>query len=456
MAQARVSRLNLLALTGGRVLLQDMAFRRYWLARLLSQTGQNALFYALLILVVQKTGTSIHSSLLVLSFILPSAVLGTVSGVVTDRLPRGLLISVGYVVRALLILVLAASNQSVWVIYGIGLGLAAVAQLASPAESAVLPQIVSRDRLTMANSMFNLGQVLGQMLGAVLMAPLFLMTVGADSLFLVAAILYVTAAIVLVTVPSLKFLALSAEQRAAQTSFRGVRTDFAEGWQALKKDRPAYLSVSVIVLSNTSLLVMVALAPRFAHDVLGVSTENAIYVFAPAAVGVFIGLRVVDWLTHQVSKSWVVTWGFVLVVVSLVALALVRQAAGLLESQNPFGVFEPGPLGARAARLIVALAFASVAGLAFSVVNVAARSLLHERIPMRMQGRVFAAQTVLSNLASIVPLVLAGALADLVGVSPVLIVVAAAIFGLAAWNGLQSMRPPAGQAGSPVPGGLRP
>jgi MFS family permease len=210
------------------------------------------------------------------------------------------------------------------------------------------------------------------------------------------------------------------------------------------------------VLSNTSLLVMVALAPRFAHDVLGVSTENAIYVFAPAAVGVFIGLRVVDWLTRQVSKSWVVTWGFILVVVSLVALALVRQAAGLLESQNPFGVFEPGPLGAKAARLIVALAFASVAGLAFSVVNVAARSLLHERIPMRLQGRVFAAQTVLSNLASIVPLVLAGALADLVGVSPVLIVVAAAIFGLAAWNGLQSMRPPAGQAGSPVPGGLRP
>jgi MFS family permease len=190
--------------------------------------------------------------------------------------------------------------------------------------------------------------------------------------------------------------------------------------------------------------------------VLGVSTENAIYVFAPGAVGIFLGLRLVEWLTQQISKSWVVTWGFILVVISLLGLALVRQAAGLLESQNPFGVFDPGPLGEQAARVIVTLLFASVAGFAYSVVNVAARSLLHERIPIRMQGRVFAAQTVLSNLASIVPLILAGALADLVGVTPVFIVVAAAIFALAAWNALQSTRPPAAHAGSPAPGGLRP
>ncbi len=455
-AQARVSRVNLWALIGGRVILQETGFRRFWLARLLSQAGQNALFYTLLILVVDQTGSSIHTSLLVLSFILPSATLGTVSGVVTDRLPRGLLISVGHLLRALLIMALAASNQSVWVIYGIGLSLAAVSQLASPSESALLPQIVPKERLTMANSMFNLGTALGQVIGAVLIAPLFLMTVGADPVFVVAAGVYVCAALLMPTIPNLKFLQLSDEQKAAHSSFRGVRDEFAEGWQSLKRDRPSYMSVLVIVLSSTSLLVMVALAPRFAHNVLGVSTENAIYVFAPGTVGIFLGLRVVEWLTQQVSKSWVVTWGFILVVISLLGLALVRQAAGLLESQNPFGVFDPGPLGVKAARVIVTLVFASVAGFAYSVVNVAARSLLHERIPIRMQGRVFAAQTVLSNLASIAPLLLAGALADLVGVTPVLIVVAAAIFVLAAWNGLQSTRPPAAHAGSPAPGGLTP
>jgi MFS family permease len=279
--------------------------------------------------------------------------------------------------------------------------------------------------------------------------------VGADPLLLLVTIVYVAAALILPTVPGLKFLTLSSAQKAAQTSLESMRAEFAEGWQTLRRDRPSYMSVAVIVLSNTSLLVMVALAPRFAQDVLKVSTENSIYVFAPAAVGIFLGLRLVEWMTHQVSKSWVVTWGFTLVVISLVALALVPQTAGFLEGQNPFGAFDPGPLGTQGARVIVTLIFASVAGFAFSVVNVAARSLLHERIPIRMLGRVFAAQTVLSNLASIVPLLLAGALADLVGVAPVLIVVAAAVLAAAAWTGLQSMRPPPDRASALTPGELR-
>jgi hypothetical protein len=61
-------------------------------------------------------------------------------------------------------------------------------------------------------------------------------------------------------------------------------------------------------------------------------------------------------------------------------------------------------------------------------------------VPLPMQGRVFAAQTVLSNLASIVPLLLAGALADWLGVSPVLIAVAVAVLVVALWSAFQLVR----------------
>ena len=188
------------------------------------------------------------------------------------------------------------------------------------------------------------------------------------------------------------------------------------------------------------ILEYLGLAPRFAEQVLGISTENAIYVFAPATLGIILGLRVVDWLTHQVSKSWVVTTGFILVVLSTVAMAMVPQSARLLENQNPLGLFSGGLFGTTAARIMVTLVFAGMTGFAYSVVNVAGRSLLNERVPMPMQGRVFAAQTVLSNLASIVPLLLAGALADWWGVSPVLIAVAVAVLLIAVWGAFQTMR----------------
>jgi Na+/melibiose symporter-like transporter len=274
-----------------------------------------------------------------------------------------------------------------------------------------------------------------------ILAPLFLKTVGADSLFTVIAMLYVAAAALLLTVPHLGFRELSEAQRqSSHTSFRGVRAEFAEGWQTLRRDRTAYMGMILLVLGSTSLLVTVSLAPRFADQVLGISTENAVYVFAPSVAGVVVGLRVVDWLTHQVSKSSVVTAGFILVVLSMVDMAMVPQSARLLENQNPLGLFSPGPFGTTAARVMVTLVFAGMVGFAYSVVNVAGRSLLNERVPLPMQGRVFAAQTVLSNLASIVPLILAGALADWLGVSPVLFAVAVGVLVVALWSAFQSMR----------------
>jgi len=440
-ALAWASKLNLWSLAGRSALLQDTGFRHYWISRALSSTAHNAMVYAFLVLVVRETGSSVHTSLLILAFIIPPATLASVSGVVTDRLPRGLILFVGHLLRALLSAAFVASSGDVWVIYGIALGFGIVGQFSGPVESALLPHIVDRQRLTTGNSMFNLGGAIGQVVGVLVLAPLFLKTVGADSLFTVVAMLYVVAAALLLTVPNLGFRELSDAQRhSTHVTFQGVRAEFAEAWQTLRADRTAYMGMVLLVLGSTALLVTAGLAPRFAEQVLGISTENAIYVFAPASVGIVVGLRVVDWLTHQVSKAWVVTAGFIMVVLSTLAMAMVPQSAHLVESQNFLGLFSPGPFGTTAARIMVTLVFAGMTGFAYSVVNVAGRSLLNERVPMPMQGRVFAAQTVLSNLSSIVPLLLAGALADWWGVSPVLITVAVAVLLIALWGAFQTMR----------------
>jgi hypothetical protein len=44
-------------------------------------------------------------------------------------------------------------------------------------------------------------------------------------------------------------------------------------------------------------------------------------------------------------------------------------------------------------------------------------------MPRDMQGRVFAAQSVLTNLSSIPPILLTGLIADLIGVPPVFFIV---------------------------------
>jgi len=70
-------------------------------------------------------------------------------------------------------------------------------------------------------------------------------------------------------------------------------------------------------------------------------------------------------------------------------------------------------------------------GLGFSLVMIPARAILQEHPPAAMRGRVVAAQLTLANAANTLPLLLAGGLADLIGIRRVLILVALTVLGAA-------------------------
>ncbi len=50
------------------------------------------------------------------------------------------------------------------------------------------------------------------------------------------------------------------------------------------------------------------------------------------------------------------------------------------------------------------MAFAGPLGFVYALVNAPAQTMLHERAPAEMRGRVFAAQVVLANAVGILPL----------------------------------------------------
>jgi len=429
MAEARARRIDLWHLTGGRVLLQKEGFRRLLLTRVFAQLGQNAIFYALFVLVAQKTNASIYTGLLVIAFALPSAILGPLSGVIVDRFPRGWLLVVMNALRLLMCLALVASDQSVWILYVFSLLLSASMQFVTPAESAALAQVVEPDELTGANSLFNLGAVAGQVGGMAILAPIFLKTVGASPLFILAGGLFAAAAVIIATVPR-----LGVAHAPRYPSSAGVRTQFARAWRVLRADDQAYMALVMAVVGSASVLVGLTLLPRYGKTILDISTENLIFVFSPAAIGLFLGLRLVGRLERFIGKGRTVSLGFALLTLSLLSFGLVGKLGAFLTHQNPLNVFDPGPFDERSGRIIATMVTAVFAGFAYSLIGVASRALINERIAGEMQGRVFAALTVLSNLASIVPLLLAGALADWLGVQPVLVTVTALMALFVIWT----------------------
>lgn len=446
MAEARAPKIDFWALTGNRTLLQERRFRRLLLQRILTQIGQNALLYALLVLVVKNTGSSIQTGAFLLAFLVPSAILGPVSGVIVDRLSRGWLLVVVNGLRVILCLGLIASAQSTWELYMFALGLSASMQFVGPAESAALPQVVEHEELTGANSLFNLGGLGGQAIGLAVLAPLLLKTVGADPLFVVIGVLFGAAAVIVATIPGLTAPHTPAELQQALTP--GIRVSFAKAWQMLRRDRQTHLAGIMLVVGSAALLVGVTVLPSYAREMLSVSPENVIFIFSPGVIGIFFGLRLVNWLVRVIGAGRAVTVGFALLALALLAFGLVSNLGDLLAHLNPLGVSDPGPLHGRGARIAVTMIAAIVAGFAYSLINVASRALINARMPMEMQGRIFAALTVLSNLASVVPLLVAGALADWVGVRPVLVAVAVIMSLFIIWVAAQPVPPQPVRGGS--------
>jgi MFS family permease len=132
------------------------------------------------------------------------------------------------------------------------------------------------------------------------------------------------------------------------------------------------------------------------------------------------------------------TVGFTSFVVLLAMVTFVNQESDFLIGYGVFswlgtisiGSFDGG--GALAVMLMFPLGFA------YAIVAVAAQTLLNDRVPLHLQGRVNSTQNAMAAIAASAPVLAAGALSDVVGVIPVMALLAAAI-GLAA---LMNLRPP--------------
>ena len=96
---------------------------QYWLSRLLSQTAQGAILYALLILITDRTDKSIYTSLFVICAIMPAMIFGLPAGISVDSLPRVPLMVVLNFLRVLFVLALVDADLSMIGIFAVALGL---------------------------------------------------------------------------------------------------------------------------------------------------------------------------------------------------------------------------------------------------------------------------------------------------------------------------------------------
>lgn len=409
-------------------LMRQEAFRTWWLVRLICQMGQGALLYALLILVVDRTNASIYSSLFVVCSILPATLFGLPGGLVVDTLPRRpLLIGLNFT-RFLFVLSLVVQRPSLGGLFAATLGVWTIHQFYAPTESAALAELVPPDRYAAAQALANLALTLAQLVGLVILAPLLLKVADPRVLFAVCATCYLVAAMLAALLPRLDgHLTPSGRRLREAHRPRSIRAALLTGWRSIRADRYAYEALCDDVLVGIGMTSLVVIVPFYLERVLGTAKENTVFVFAPAALGLVVGLRTAPHLGRAVGDRRVATLGLVLFAASIAALGFAGPIHRFINHRLPFDALANWlsipPL------VILAMLCSIPAGFASALVGVAARSVLLARTVPARRGQVLATQALINNLAALGPTLLAGVATDRFGVQPVAVAVAALLAG---------------------------
>ncbi len=98
------------------------------------------------------------------------------------------------------------------------------------------------------------------------------------------------------------------------------------------------------------------------------------------------------------------------------------------------------------------MCFAAPMGFFYALLNAPAQTVLHERAPPEMRGRIFATQVISANFISLLPLLLIGAITDLLNVPLVLLLLALGLLAMAVVShyvgGRRRCQPPSASVGA--------
>lgn len=403
-------------------LLKDDTFRLYWLSRLLAQLGQNALLYALLVIVVDRTDASFYNSLFVTCAILPSLAFGLPAGVVVDSVPRRPLLLILNLFRFSFVLALVANHPSLPGIFAATLGLWVIHQFYAPAEASLLASLVHRERLPAAQAMANLALTIAQGLGLVLLAPLLLKTAGPPALFTLCGAFFILAALCVGLLPPLED---HLQHASAYRRPRSVREALSGGWRVARNDHVIYEVLTDDVLVGIGGSALVVITPLYLKGVLDTAAENTVFVFAPAALGLVLGLRVSPALGRFVGPRRAATSGLMLFATCIAAFGFLIPIYTFLTHALRLPIDSMATSLHLTPLVLLVMVMSIPAGFATSVVSVCARSVLLARTPPAARGQVIATQSLIQNIGALIPTLLAGVAADLFGVERVAVAIAA-------------------------------
>jgi MFS family permease len=360
-------------------LLRNARFLRLWIGQGTSFVGDAVSMVALVVLVVQITGSASAVGGALVARLLPT-IASPLAGVLADRVDRRIVLVASDLARAVLVLglVFARDLATIYILVFL-MGLART--VFNPTVRAAFPSVVGGGDLTRANALisgtFSVSETAGPALGGLLVA-----TVSVDAAFVLDAVTYLISAAMLALTP------LARPQRDEDGA--GFGEDLKAGFTYLAGARVPLAIVLGAFLTVLTINITIPAEVFLAKEIF--KAGNAGYGLL---VGLYGGGMVLGSALMAAVGDRVRLLPFYFVGVFASALALV--GVGL----SPAFVFALGAL--------------VVAGVANGTENVTTDTILQKRVPDAFLGRVFSVRFLGFSVGEAFAYGMGGAIVDATG-----------------------------------------
>ena len=438
--------------------LRNPNFLKLWVAQILSLMALQSLLLLALILIEEVNQSSIQTAGVIVAFSLPAVIFGPIAGVVLDRVSKKTILVVSNLARVasqavLALLAYLGINRGidpllfVALVYLTIFVTSAIGQFFAPAEGSMIPLVVHTENLLAANSLFTLTIVGIQVVALIIYVPIAVKSFGIFGAFVSLAIFYAFATLLLLFLPADKVVARV--QSAGESAIRKGWREIGEGWQYVIDKKLLLVAVLQFALVFTIVSVLGEQAPGYASRVLGMQTEDAVYVFSPAGIGIVIASLFVVRLGPRVPRMLLPLIGMFIMALGLMGLGVIGLS-GKEATTTTFNV-----AGVQLTAIWMIGIMSPLAGIGLAFVLIPAQTAIQELATDNIRGRVLTVQLTLANALSIPLLLAAGGLADVIGIAQIVIGMGVILLPIAILNWWYVRRlpqpPPAPFHTQPIP-----
>ncbi len=382
-------------------LFKSRPFTRLLAAQFLALSAVYALNLSTVVLVELETRSSVQTGIVILTITVPGTIASLVAGPLVDRFNRRAMLILVHTIRGIvaglffLALRFLKGSSLLLSAYLVNVSLSCLNQFTSPTEAAILPSLVRREELIRANSVFQMSSFIAQGAGAILLGPLLVGFLGLHYVPLVALFFSALATLNAFFLPNVR-----TEQRSASANVSSVKAnglnfwkELRRGWEWIAGDKLTKTALFQLTLATLIMLSLSTLLPGFVYRTMGWDVSRFPLTIIPIGAGFLAGTFILNRYSCQLLYENWICYGLLGLGVSISAIALLSgRVPGLLSLSAVMG------------------------GAGLALVFISAKTLLQERPPAYLRGRVFSTQYLMVNFFSVGTTLFSGGIADLLGI----------------------------------------